>query len=75
MKYNVWTTGNHFDVAKKILDQIRLVIKVGVTKKKATNKMVHIIKQYKNLRHTIKQSRWGTRLDGVDKISHKDCKL
>ncbi len=37
--------------------------------------MVDMIKQYKNLRHTIEQSRWGTGIDGVDGISHENCEL
>lgn len=37
--------------------------------------LVNIIKQYKNLKHTIKQLGWGMKLDGVDGISYKNCKL
>lgn len=58
-----------------MLDQTKLVIKVGIIKQKATDKLVDMIKQYKDLRHIIEQSRWGKGLDGVDRISHKDCKL
>lgn len=75
VNYDAWTTGNHSDAAEKMLDQTGLVIKAGVTKKKATDKMVDMIKQYKDLRHTIEQSGWGTGLDGVDGISHEDHEL
>ena len=34
-----------------------------------------MIKQYKNLRHTIEQLRWGTGLNKLDEIFYKDCKL
>lgn len=34
-----------------------------------------MIKQYKDLKHTIEQSGWGIGLDGLDGISHEDCKL
>lgn len=37
--------------------------------------MIDMIKQYKHLRYKIKLSKWGIKLDGVDEISHKDCKL
>lgn len=34
-----------------------------------------MIKQYKDLKYTIKQSKWGIKLDKVDRIPHKDYKL
>lgn len=34
-----------------------------------------MIKQYKDLRHTIEQSGWGTGLDGLDGTSHEDDEL
>ena len=34
-----------------------------------------MIKQYKDLRHTIEQSRWSTAIDGVDEISHENREL
>lgn len=37
--------------------------------------MVNIIKQYKNLRHTFKQSRCRIRVYNIDRIFHKNCKL
>lgn len=37
--------------------------------------MVDIIKQYKDLRYTIKQSGWDIKPNKLDKISHKDCKF
>ena len=55
-----------------MLSHTGLIVKTGVTKKKATDKMVDMIKQYKNLRHTIEQSRWGKGIDGVDGISHEN---
>ena len=48
-------------------------MKAGVTKKKTLDKLVDIIKQYKDLRHIIKEFGWGKRLNGLDKISHEDC--
>ena len=58
-----------------MLSQTGLCIKAGVIKKKALDKLVNMIKQYKDLRYIIEQSRWSTRLNGLDKISYKDCKL
>lgn len=58
-----------YDATEKPLNQTALVIKAG------TDKMVYMIKQYKDLRHTIEQLGWGMRLDGVDEISHEDCEL
>lgn len=55
-----------------MLNQTGLVVKVGVIKEKATEKMVSMIKQYKDLRHTIEQSGWRTGLDGANGISHED---
>lgn len=40
-----------------MLDQTKLVVKVKVTKKKTINKMVDIIKKYKDLKYIIEQSR------------------
>ncbi len=37
--------------------------------------MVDRTKQYKDLRYTIEQSRWGTRIDRVDGISHENREL
>lgn len=34
VNYDAWTTENQFYAVKKILDQIGLIIKEGVTKKK-----------------------------------------
>ena len=72
MNYDAWTTGNHSDAAKKMLNQTGLATKAGVTKKKTTDKMVDMIKQYKDLRNTIEQSGWGTGLDGVNGVAHED---
>ena len=58
-----------------MLSQTGLCVKAGVTKKKASDKLVDMIKQYKDLRHTIEQSGWGTGLNGLDEISHEDREL
>lgn len=44
-------------------------------KKESLDKLVDMIKQYKDLRHTIEQSGWGTGLNGLDEISHEDREL
>ena len=75
VNYDAWTTESSSDAAEKMLNQTGLVIKAGVTKKKAADKMIYMIKLYKDLRNTIEQSGWGTGLDGVDGISHEDHKL
>ncbi len=56
VNYDAWTTGNQSDAAEKMLSHTGLIVKAGVTKKKATDKMVDMIKQYTDLRHTIEQS-------------------
>ena len=38
-----------------MLDQIELVIRAEVTKKKVMDKMVDMIKQYKNVKYIIEQ--------------------
>lgn len=72
VNHKAWTTGNYSYAAEKMLNETGLVMKAGVTKKKATDKMIYMIKQYKDLRNTIEQSRWGTGLHGVDGIPHED---
>lgn len=59
----------------KMLIQTRLAVKAGVIKKEALDKLVAMIKQYKDLRHTIEQFGWDIELDGLDGISYKDYKL
>lgn len=49
-----------------MLNQTGLAIKAG-----ATDKMVDMIKQYKDLRRKIEQSGWGTGFDGFDGIPHE----
>lgn len=39
------------------------------------NKIVNIIKQYKDLSYIIEQLRQKTKLDEIDGIFHKNCKL
>lgn len=75
VNYDAWATGNYSEAAEKMLNQTGLVMKPGVTKKKAADKMIYMIKQYKDLRNIIEQSGWGTGLDGVDGISHEDHEL
>ena len=75
VNYDAWTIRNHSDAAKKMLSYTGLIVKAGVTKKRATDKMVDMIKQYKDLKHTIEQSGWGTGIDGVDGISHENREL
>ena len=53
INYDAWTTGNHSDAAEKMLIQTGLTVKAGVTKKKASDKLVDMVKQYKDLKHTI----------------------
>lgn len=53
MNYNAWITGNYSNIAKKMLNQMRLIIKVKVIQKKVIDKMVDMIKQYKDLKHII----------------------
>lgn len=43
--------------------------------KKTINKIVDIIRKCKNLEYIIEQSKESKKLDKVNKISHKDCKL
>lgn len=55
VNYDAQTIGNHSDVTRKMLDQIELVIRAEVTKKKVMDKMVDMIKQYKNVKYIIEQ--------------------
>lgn len=57
------------------LDSDGLLERRGVTRKKATDKMVDIIKQYNDLRHTIEHPEWVTGLDGLGGTPHKDRDL
>lgn len=75
VNHKAWTIGNYSYAAEKMLNETGLVMKAGVTKKKATDKMIYMIKQYKDLRNTIEQSGWGTGLHGVDGISHEDLEV
>ncbi len=70
-----WATGNHSDGAEKMLSHKGLIVKARVTKKKATEKMVDMIKPYKDLSHTIERSGWGNAIDRVDGISHENFNL
>lgn len=75
VNYDIQTTGNHSNTINKMLIQTRLAVKAGVIKKKALDKLVAMIKQYKDLRHTIEQFGWDIELDGLDGISYKDYNL
>ena len=75
VNYQGWTKGNHSDAAERILQDIGLHQKEGVTKKRATNKVIDMIKQYKDLRATVEQSGWGTGLERSDGISHESREL
>lgn len=75
VNYQAWTKGNHSDAAERMLQDTGLHQKEGVTKKKTTDKMMDMIKQYKDLRATVEQSGWGTGLEGSDGISHESREL
>ena len=46
-----------------------------VIRKKALNKLVAMIKQYKDLRYRIEQSRLDTKPNKLDEIFYEDCQL
>lgn len=75
VNYDLWTTSSCSSAAERMMNQTGLVFKAGVTKKKAADRMIYMIKLYENLRNKIKQSEWSDGLDGVDGISHEDRKL
>ncbi len=75
VNYDLWTAENHSDAAEKMISHTGLIVKAGVTKKKTTDKMVDMIKQYKDVRHAIEQSRWSIAIGGVDVISHENREL
>ncbi len=50
VNYEAWTTGNHTEEAGRLLQEISLEGKKDVVKKKAADKLVNIVKSYKNMR-------------------------
>lgn len=60
---------------ERMLQDIGLYQKEEITKKKITDKMMNMIKQYKDLRAIVEQLGWGTRLERSDSILHESQKL
>lgn len=70
VNYEAWTSGNHTDVAGRMLVETGLKGKDQVTKKKALNKLGDMIKSYKDMRETIDRTGWG-----MEAINHKEQEL
>lgn len=70
VNYKAWTTGNHTDVAARMLVETGLEGKDRVTKKKAADKLGDMIKSYKDMRETADRTGWGT-----EEINHKKQEL
>ena len=70
VNYEVWTTGNHTEEASRLLQETGLEGKEGNTKKKAADKLVDMVKSYKNMREIANRTGWS-----MEEAKHKQQEL
>lgn len=75
INYYTWTNEHQLNDTDKMISWTRLSVRERFKKKKISAQLFDMIKQYKDLKHTIEQSRLSRGLNGLEKISHKDCKF
>ena len=75
INYHSWTTENHLEQADRMLIDTELHLKPRVTKKKAADKLVDMIKLYKDWRgKAVNTSSWGLDEEGHAKNYLEDGK-